>query len=67
VVPLPDRPMLSAGEVARAFGVDAKTVIRWAKPGVFHTIRTPAMGGPGHRRFFRSEIDEHLNGPEAGQ
>lgn len=38
VVPLPDRNMLSAGEVARAFGVDPKTVTRWAKAAATHSI-----------------------------
>jgi Helix-turn-helix domain len=68
VVPLPDHDLLTVGEVAALFRADPKTVIRWAKTGQFHTIRTPGQGGgPGHHRFFRSEIDEHLNGPEAGK
>jgi excisionase family DNA binding protein len=68
VVPLPDRPMLTPAEVATAFGVDPKTVARWAQEGKLHTIRTPSLpGAPGHRRFFRSQIDELLNGPEAGK
>jgi len=50
------------------FRVDPKTVTRWARTGRFSTIRTPGQGrGPGQRRFFRSEIDAHLNGPEAGR
>jgi excisionase family DNA binding protein len=68
VVPLPNHHLLTCGEVAALFRVDSKTVTRWAKTGRFHTIRTPGQGnGPRQRRFFRSEIDEHLNGPEAGK
>ena len=68
VVPLPNRDMLTPAEVAKAFGVDPKTVTRWAKAGTLHTVQTPGMGdSSGHRRFFRSQIDEMVNGPEAGK
>ena len=44
--------MLSAGEVAAYFSVDPKTVTRWAKRGLIHSIRTAG----GHRRFPESEV-----------
>jgi excisionase family DNA binding protein len=46
-------------EVATVFGVDAKTVTRWAKAGKLTSIRT--LGG--HRRYMRSEIEDFLNQP----
>jgi excisionase family DNA binding protein len=44
--------MLSAAQVGEIYGVDAKTVSRWADEGRLGCIRTPG----GHRRFFESEI-----------
>jgi excisionase family DNA binding protein len=49
-------PVLSAGEVAREFGVDPKTVTRWAKAGKLKSVRT--LGG--HRRFKREDIEAIL-------
>lgn len=47
--------MLTPGEVAAMFGVDPKTVTRWAKAGKLRSIRT--LGGDrGHRRFFKKEV-----------
>ena len=46
--------LLSAAEVADLFGVDPKTVTRWAKAGKLTSIRT--LGG--HRRYRKSEVDE---------
>lgn len=48
--------LLSPGEVARLFGVDPKTVTRWAESGKLHPIRT--LGG--HRRYRASEVYELL-------
>lgn len=45
-------PLLTPGQVAALFGVDAKTVTRWAKAGRLTPILTPA----GHRRYRESEI-----------
>ena len=40
-------------EVARIFGVNAKSVTRWARTGKLSAIRT--LGG--HRRFRRSDVE----------
>ena len=50
---LPDAEvLLTPREVAELFGVDPKTVTRWAKAGKLTSIRT--LGG--HRRFRKSEV-----------
>lgn len=41
------RHLLTPGEVAELFGVDPKTVTRWARTGRLPAVRT--LGG--HRRF----------------
>jgi excisionase family DNA binding protein len=46
--------LLTPREVADLFGVDPKTVTRWAKAGKLMSIRT--LGG--HRRYRKSEVDE---------
>lgn len=43
----PGAALLSAGKVAAMFGVDPKTVTRWANDGRLPCVRT--LGG--HRRF----------------
>lgn len=51
--------LLTPGEVASLFGVDPKTVTRWATAGKLNAQRT--LGG--HRRYHAEEIyallDEH--------
>lgn len=54
-------PLLTPGEVAILFRVDAKTVTRWAKLGRVSCIRTPG----GHRRFREAEIRAFLAGSNA--
>ena len=55
---LPDAEiLLTPREVAVLFGVDPKTVTRWAKAGKLTSIRT--LGG--HRRFRKSEVDDLRN------
>jgi excisionase family DNA binding protein len=49
--------LLSPREVAELFGVDPKTVTRWAKAGKLTSIRT--LGG--HRRFRKSEVEDLRN------
>ena len=49
-------PLLTSGEVALMFGVDTKTVARWANAGLIGSIRTPG----GHRRFRQSEVTAFL-------
>lgn len=50
--------LLTSGEVADVFRVDAKTVTRWAKAGRIGSIRTPG----GHRRYRESEVRELIEG-----
>lgn len=59
--------LLTPSEVARLFGVDAKTVTRWANDGKLPCIRT--LGG--HRRYRETDVRKVLTGdgqqePEAG-
>ena len=55
---LPDAEvLLTPREVAELFGVDPKTVTRWAKAGKLTSIRT--LGD--HRRFRKSEVDDLRN------
>ena len=49
--------LLTPREDAELFGVDPKTVTRWAKAGKLTSIRT--LGG--HRRFRKSEVDDLRN------
>ena len=49
--------LMTPAEVAQAFGVDPKTVARWARSGKLSHVRT--LGG--HRRYLRSEITALLN------
>jgi excisionase family DNA binding protein len=52
--------MLTPAEVAAAFSVDPRTVIRWAKSGRLHPVRTPG----GHRRYREVQVRDLLeNGP----
>jgi excisionase family DNA binding protein len=44
----------SSAEVAALFGVDPKTVTRWAEAGKLSSIRTVG----GHRRFRSNEVRE---------
>lgn len=44
--------LLSPSEVAAMFGVDAKTVTRWARAGLLSCVRT--LGG--HRRYRALEV-----------
>ena len=44
--------LLRPGEVAAMFGVNAKTVARWAKEGRVRCIRTPG----GHMRVYAEDI-----------
>lgn len=51
-----DDELLTPGEVARLFGVNPKTITRWAIAGKLRAIRT--LGG--HRRYRASEVHELL-------
>lgn len=50
--------LMTPGEVAALFRVDAKTVTRWGKAGRLRSIRTPG----GHRRFLESDVRALLDG-----
>lgn len=54
--------LMTPAEVGTAFGVDPKTVTRWAKTGRIRSIRTPGVTGYGHHRFFRAEVDALIAG-----
>jgi excisionase family DNA binding protein len=54
--PTAENELLTPGEVAAMFRVDAKTVTRWARAGKISAVRT--LGG--HRRFRASEIRRFL-------
>lgn len=50
--------LLTPAEVAEMFGVDPKTVTRWARAGKLGSIRT--LGG--HRRYRELEVRSLLTG-----
>jgi excisionase family DNA binding protein len=53
-----ENELLTPGEVAVMFRVNAKTVTRWARAGKISAVRT--LGG--HRRFRTTEIRRILEG-----
>lgn len=53
--------VLSASDVADLFGVDPKTVTRWAKAGQLPSFKTPG----GHRRYRKSDCTKFINSQEA--
>lgn len=55
-----EEDLLTPSEVAQLFGVDPKTVTRWANVGYLHPIRT--LGG--HRRYRAGEIRRLLEEAE---
>jgi excisionase family DNA binding protein len=57
-VKITSEELLSPGEVAHLFGVDPKTVTRWAQAGKLTSIRTPG----NHRRYSALEVYTMLNG-----
>lgn len=54
--------LLTPGEVADLFGVDPKTVTRWATAGKLDAQRT--LGG--HRRYHADEVYELLEESRSG-
>lgn len=59
---IPSSRMMTPNQVAEAFGVNAKTITRWAQTGRLHCVRT--LGG--HRRFDREQIETLLANSEEG-
>jgi excisionase family DNA binding protein len=53
-----DDDLLTPAEVAALWGVDVKTVTRWAQAGKLSSVRT--LGG--HRRYREIEVRALLNG-----
>lgn len=49
---------LKTGDVARIFGVNPKTVTRWAKENRITSRTLPS----GHRRFSESEVEKIAKG-----
>lgn len=47
-----DERLMTPSEVASLFGVDPRTVTRWATAGRLTPVRTPG----GHRRYRRTEV-----------
>jgi excisionase family DNA binding protein len=52
VVRVDDKTFLRPGEVAAIFGVQPRTVVRWAQDGRLPSIRTPG----GHTRFHADAV-----------
>jgi excisionase family DNA binding protein len=52
-----EEDLLTPGEVARLFGVDPKTVTRWAQAGKLEALRT--LGG--HRRYRATQVHALLS------
>ncbi len=57
----PER-MLKPKEVAPLFGVDVKTIRRWAIAGILPSFR---VGKGTHRRYRESEVRKLLKNPPA--
>lgn len=49
--------LLRPWEVAEIFGVDRRTVARWAREGKIRSVRTVG----GHHRYPRSAVDALMN------
>lgn len=60
-LPAEDR-LLKPAVVAAKFGVDAKTITRWAQAGKLTAIRTLGgkNGAGGHRRYRESDVNRLL-------
>jgi excisionase family DNA binding protein len=56
-------PLMNPAEVADALRVDPKTVTRWARAGKLSFVWTPG----GHRRYYRAEVMEFVNGARGGE
>jgi excisionase family DNA binding protein len=61
--PREPQELLTPHEVAELFGVDPKTVTRWARAGRLTAIRT--LGG--HRRYLGAEVHALITPSRAPQ
>lgn len=52
----PNKPLLTADEVADIVGVSGETVRRWARDGLVPFIKLPG----GHFRFRREDVDSMI-------
>ena len=59
----PEGELLTPSEVAVLFGVDVKTVTRWARAGKLSSLRT--LGG--HRRYRAAEVHALLASQRDGE
>ena len=57
------KDILTPGQVAAIFGVNAGTVVEWAESGKLAYFRTVG----GHRRFRKSAVDALLASLESDQ
>jgi DNA-binding transcriptional MerR regulator len=51
IIPDPSERLLHAGEVARMFRVDPRTVARWGRDNLIRRVRTPG----GSWRYFEAD------------
>lgn len=56
-----ERRLLRSSEVARLFGVNPKSVIRWADLGLLKAIKTPG----GQRRFLAEDVERFIEDQRA--
>jgi excisionase family DNA binding protein len=56
------RKTMSPAEVAREYGVDARTVARWSREG---KLQAAFLTPGGHRRYLRADIMKLVKPAEA--
>jgi hypothetical protein len=63
---LPDRDLLTRGDLRRCLGVGNSTIAKWVESGV---LRRRVLPGMVHGRFLRAEVVEVVGGArgEAGR
>jgi len=55
-MPIESTDLLSPSEVARLFGVQPQSIVRWTNAGRLTAVKTPG----GHRRYRREDVDRLL-------
>jgi len=62
---LPDRDLLTRGDLRRCLGVGNSTIAKWVESGV---LRRRVLPGMVHGRFLRAEVSVLLEaGAESGE